>query len=86
MENDVTSRLKKLFSRLERQKYRKTKKNVYFQKVLVDLKFIPNLYQIYKTKFLRKRLSQISTDNLTEFKIKFPIEWYVYYAYFISRI
>ena len=24
--------------------------------------------------------------NLNEFEIKFPIEWYVYYAYFISRI
>ena len=30
--------------------------------------------------------SNFKTDNLTEFKIKFPIEWYVYYAYFISRI
>ena len=24
--------------------------------------------------------------NLTEFKIKFPIEWYAYHAYFTSRI
>jgi len=43
--------------------------------------------QIVILKFLRRRFNQISKkNNLTEFKIKFPIEWYAYNAYLISRI
>ena len=42
--------------------------------------------QMVILKFLRRRFNQISKkNNLTEFKIKFPIEWYAYNAYFISR-
>ena len=47
-----------------------------------EFEFPDRNFQIFAQAFV----SNVKNFHGTEFKIKFPIEWCAYYAYFISRI